>query len=192
MSDSEMEHLSLNLSVSVVRSILSLARVPVLLSIVVFALLAGENARATTIGINLGSSPRITSEVTVSVDALNGVSLNGQTLSLNFMFTNSEFVRLFTATSASFAASLNLQTNGSGLVGFLSGTGELLDQQGNALQTPQNLGSASRDDGSMFAALFPLSSGQLHKPLDFFGIHYDLTLPTNSSVAVIGAEFQLI
>jgi len=148
--------------------------------------------QAVTIGIDLGNFPTLTSQIEVPFDALNGVSLSGQTLSLDFMFTNGEFVRLFTVTNPSFTTLITLQTNGSGLVGFLDGTGYLLDQQGNALQTPQDLGSASGNDASMGAALFPLLPGQLQRPLDFFGIHYDLTFPSNSSVAITGGQFELI
>jgi len=32
----------------------------------------------------------------------------------------------------------------------------------------------------------------LQKPLDFFGVHFNLTLPANASVAISGADFQLI
>ena len=165
----------------------------ILAAITMFVWSAGERARAITIGIDLGTPPKLASQSDVSFDTLNGVSLNGQTLSLDFMFTNGEFARLFTATSSQFAATLTLQTGESGLVGFLGGTGELLDQQGNPLETPQDLGSASgNDDGSMHVVLSPLLSGQLQKPLDFFGVHYDLTLPSNPSVTISGSDFQLI
>jgi len=166
------------------------SRTRILAAVTVLALSAAGNVPATTIGINLGTAPKLTSQVAIPFDVLNGVSLNGQTLSLDFMFANAEFVRLFTATTAFFANSLSLQTNGSGDVGFLDGTAELLDQQGNALQSPEDFGSAS-DNGAMHATLFPLLSGQLNKPLDFFGVHFDLTLPSNPLVMITGAEFQL-
>jgi len=151
-----------------------------------------ENAAATSIGIDLGTPPKLTSQVDSSFQALNSVSLSGQTLSLDFMFTNSEFARLFTVTDSLFTARLTLQTNGLGLVGFLDGTGELLDQQGNPIQPAQALGSASGHHGSMHVELFPLLSGQLQKPLDFFGVHYDLTLPDVPAVTISGADFQLV
>jgi len=71
---------------------------------------------------------------------LNGTPLVGQTMSLDFMFTNGNFVRLFTVTQPLFDVSLQLQTSGVGFVGFLSGTGYLLDQSGKGFLTPQEMG----------------------------------------------------
>jgi hypothetical protein len=153
----------------------------------------GRVQAITTIGIDLGPASTITSDMSVPFDALDGISLAGQTLSINFTFTNKEFVRLFTITSASFISRISLQTNGSGVVGFLSGTGYLFDHQGNAIDTPQDLGSASGNDGSLDAGLLPLLSGELQRPIDFYGVHLDLTLPTNPLVTVTGAaQFQLL
>ena len=142
------------------------------------------SAHATHIDISLGASPNVTSDVAASFAALNGVALQGQTLSLDFFFSNGAFVRLFSITSDSFHAQLTLQTSGMGQVGFLSGTGFLFDQHGNPLDPAQSLGSASGDDGSMAAGLFPLFGSGLSRPSDFFGVHLDLTLPDNPSVAI--------
>ena len=60
------------------------------------------------------------------------------------------------------------------------------------LQTPQQLGIASIDNGVMFAGLSPLQAAGLNRPLDFFGIHFDLTLPDNPSVAITpGSLFDI-
>ena len=147
------------------------------------------SARATTISLDLGTPPRVTSNVTNSFDALNGTALQGQTLSLDFTFSHGEFVRLFTVTSAPFVALLKLQTNGSSNIDFLSGTGFLVDQHGNPLQQPQQLGSASGDNGLLAAGLFPLLPGDLSRPLDFFGLHLDLTLPMSPLVVITGEDF---
>ena len=147
------------------------------------------HAEATTIDLDLGPPPRVTSKVTNSFAALNGTALQGQTLSLDFTFSNGEFVRLFTVTSNPFVALLKLQTNSSGMVDFLSGTGFLVDQQGNPLQPPQQLGSASGNNGLLAAGLFPLLPGDLQRPLDFFGIHLDLTFPMAPSISITGEEF---
>src|SRR5437764_7302234 len=147
------------------------------------------SARATTIDLDLGTPPHVTSKVTNSFDALNGTALQGQTLSLDFTFSHGEFVRLFTVTSSPFVALLKLQTNSPGMVDFLSGTGFLVDQQGNPLQPPQQLGSAAGNNGLLAAGLFPLLPGDLSRPLDFFGIHFDLTLPVSPFVSITGEEF---
>jgi len=65
----------------------------------------------------------------------------------------------------------------------------LVDQEGNPLQPPQQLGSASGDNGLLAAGLFPLLPGDLSRPLDFFGIHFDLTLPVSPFVSITGEEF---
>lgn len=157
-----------------------------------FLLAICSSVRATPITIDIGPSPNITSQVTTAFSDLNGLHLQGQTLSLDFNFANNNFVRLFTVTNPSFDIFIALQTNGSGVVGFLNGTGSLLDQNGIALGPSDSLGSASGDDGSMSAGLFPLLSGNFAPPLDFYGVHLDLSLPTNLPVSIIGAQFQLV
>ena len=162
----------------------------VLAGVVICAAFLPSAARAIAISLDLGPAPNITSEFTTSFSALNGVSLGGQNLSLDFTFTNAQFVRLFTITSESFSTLVTLQTNGTGSVGFLDGTGFLTDQSGNPLHSPQVLGSAS-GNGSMVAALFPFFSNELQRPVDFYDVHFDLTLPVNSSVSITGAQFAL-
>ena len=81
------------------------------------------SVRATTIDLDLGTPPHVTSKVTNSFDAMSGAALQGQTLSLDFRFSHGEFVRLFTVTSNPFVALLKLQTNSGGMVDFLAGQG---------------------------------------------------------------------
>jgi VPDSG-CTERM motif len=162
-------------------------------AIVVMIMLSWSGrAKANPIWIDLGPSPSLKSHTSDPFNALDGISLAGQTLSINVRFTNSEFVRLFTVTSRSFKSLLTLQTNGSGVVGFLHGTGFLVDQQGNALETPQDLGRASTNNGSLSVGLFPFFSGELNTPVDFFSIHFDITLPDRPWLTVTGGDFGLI
>ncbi len=147
------------------------------------------SARATTIYLDLGDSPRTPSKVKNSFAALDGMALQGQTLSLDFTFSHAEFVRLFTITSNTFLARLKLQTNSPVMLPFLDGTGFLVDQHGNPLEQPQQLGSASGDNGSLGAGLLPLLPGDLQRPLDFFGLHFDLMLPMSPSISITGEEF---
>jgi len=162
-------------------------------AIVVMIMLSWSGqAKAIPIWIDLGPSPSLTSHTSAPFDGLDGISLAGQTLSINVRFTNNEFARLFTVTSRSFISLLTVQTNRSGRVGFLDGTGFLLDQQGNALTAPEDLGRASDNHGSMHVGLFPFSSGELNTPVDFFGIHFDLILPDHPWVTITGGDFGLI
>ena len=146
------------------------------------------SARATTIYLDLGDSPRTPSKVKNSFAALDGMALQGQTLSLDFTFSHAEFVRLFTITSNTFIAQLTLQTNGTEF-GDFGGTGFLVDQHGNPLQLPHQLGIASGDNGLLGASLQPLLPGDLQRPLDFFGLHFDLMLPVSPFVSITGEEF---
>ena len=127
-----------------------------------------------------------------SFAALDGIALQGQTLSLDFSFLSGKFVRLFSITDNSFSAQIVVQTSGLGQVGFLSGTGFLFDQHGNPLDAAQDLGSASGNNGSMAAGLFPLFGLGLPRPSDFFGVHLDLTLPDNPSVLIASGSFKFL
>lgn len=156
--------------------------------------LAANSAEALNIEIDLGPPGVISTPpgITVPFADLNGVALSGQTLSLEFTFKNGQFVRLFTVTNSQFVALVSLQTDAFGVAGFLEGTGYLVDLQGNALQQPESLGSASSDDGAMHAGLFPLLLGDLDRPLDFYGVHFDLTLPNLSFFSITGGNLGLI
>jgi hypothetical protein len=167
-------------------------RIPALALLIACLHCLTPNAGATLIKIDLGAAPNITSQASSPFAALDGITLHGQTLSLDFSFLNGEFVRLFSITSDSFHAQISLQTSGMGQVGFLSGTGFVFDQHGNPLDSAQDLGSASGDDGSMAAGLFPLFGSGLPRPSDFFGVHLDLTLPNNPSVAITSSGFTLL
>jgi hypothetical protein len=155
---------------------------------VLFALvLSGATAAADEITFEIGANTGVKKSVSAPFDVLNGISLQGQTLSINFVFGPGHFGRLFSVSDSSLTAGLTVNTSAAGLAGFLDGTGFLFDQQGQQmipLQAPQQLGSASTGNGVMFAALFPLESGGLTRPLDFFGIHFDLILPNNPSVLI--------
>ncbi len=123
---------------------------------------------------------------------IDGTMLQGQSLSLDVGWNDEKFVRLLSVTDPSFAALLTLQTNGTGLVGFVQGTGFLLDENGQAIGAPMQLGSASSDDGSLAVGLFPLLYNRSGSPLDFFGIHFDLLLPDHASIWLTGGELHLL
>ena len=118
-------------------------------------------------------------------------------VSVDFLFTNG-LVRLFTITTPSFTALINLQTDGSGLLGFLDGTGYLIDAHGKPIPGFGVTGAASGSDGSMGIGLFPLykdengtPDDQLQRPIDFYGVHHDLTFPSRPSNEVTGGWFLL-
>jgi hypothetical protein len=160
-----------------------------------------QGVKTYAIEVSLGSPHTITSQTPLSpFNALNGTPLDGQSLSVDFSFSNNEFARIFTVTSADFQASIKLQTNSMGFVGFLDGTGYLIDINGNAIPGYGITGSASGSDGWMAISLFPLLKDEdgtpntdLLRPFDFYGVHYDLMFPLDNdpSIHVTGGEFWL-
>lgn len=146
--------------------------------------------QAIVIDIDPGKSGQLLNEIVIPFDQLAGTSLLGQSLSLDLLFDQGQFARLFTVTT-DYTAGLRLRTGGSGLVGFLNGTACLLDATGSPMTAAQDLGRASSDTGWMYAGLHPLLPGLLDAPFDFFGVRYDLTLPMNTSFSVTAAEFHL-
>jgi hypothetical protein len=149
---------------------------------------------ATSIPINLGLT-RVTPFFGTSFNELNGIALNGQLLSLNFVFTHN-FVRLiprgnFPHTGEDFDIALSLDTNANGLPGFASGRGFIFDQAGNPLQPPERLGSAASDTGAIFLGLFPLLDGAPANA-HFYGFHMDITLPNNPGFEITGEDLQLL
>jgi hypothetical protein len=91
-------------------------------AVALLTLAGSEAARGVTIPINLGPPGTLATDTTISFSDLNGTGLVGQNLSVDFVFTSSEFVRLFTVTT-DFSVFMTLQTSSSSFVGFLSGTG---------------------------------------------------------------------
>jgi len=168
-------------------------------AIVVLGLVAAGRMYAGPIEIDLGGPHKITSDLSLPFDALNNTAIGGQTLSIDLTISNDEFVRLFTKTSPLFDVSITLQTNGTNKHDFLQGTGYLVDSQGMAIPGFGVTGTASGHD-LLSIGLFPLlkdkngtPNNDLPRPLDFFGIHFDLTFPDahNESIQVIGGEFGL-
>jgi hypothetical protein len=174
--------------------------------IVVVALLAlartGE-LQANTIEIDLGP-PMIYTGTNAQIGPiafsnLNGVPLNGSSVSLDFFFTNNEFVQLFSNTAPLFDVSLTLLTNAGTVPGFVTNTSAyLIDQSGKAIPGFGIVGRGDSSGGSTFAGFFPLledpngtPNPSLTFPLNFYGVHFGFTLPNDPSVSVIGGDFAL-
>jgi hypothetical protein len=138
---------------------------------------------------------RITPFFATPFSDVNGVSLNGQSLSLNFVFTDN-FIRLlpppgFPQTGMNFDISVTLHTNANGLPGFGSGTGFIFDQAGQPLEAPVDLGRAASDNGAIFLDLFPLLDGAPANAR-FFGFHMDITLPKNPGFEITEKDLRLL
>jgi hypothetical protein len=166
----------------------------------VFGMAPVATSVATSSEIDLGNPGTLSGHKTFTFDQLDQTPLGGQSLSLNFTFANHQFVRLFTITSSLFDAQISLQTNGTGDLGTLHGTGYLVDHNNDPIPGFGVTGNAS-GDGLLSLGLFPLLKDKngtpntdLSRPLDFFSIHFDLALPViqDPSIHITGGEFDLI
>jgi len=160
---------------------------------------------ATSIGISLGET-RTTPTFGTAFNQLDGQSLNGQTLSLDFVFTDN-FVRFLPPgslpqTGTDFDISVYIATNASlppgEFVGFATGTGFIFDQAGRALETPKALGSFVDSAGGIGLGLFPFFADEtgrigddVARDASFYGFHMDITLPNNPQFQVTDAGLGL-
>jgi hypothetical protein len=169
------------------------------MKILLIVLLSIGTANAIPITVNLGPPILQTTQTgPSSFDELNGTPLAGQTLSLDFSFVEDQFVRISKTTSSKLDVDLALHTNGSSLLGFLDGTGYLTNINGKPIPGFGITGSASSDAGDLFIGLFPLvkddngtPNTNLHRPFDFYDVHFDITLPDNPSFFITGADLTL-
>jgi hypothetical protein len=117
-----------------------------LINVLTSALIGLGSATAITVPIDLSERGTLSEESTFSFTGLEGIPLASHSLSLDLVFAHNEFIRLFTITGLTISDShpptisrsspdalLMLQTNGTGLVGFLDGSAYLLDKHGDAI-----------------------------------------------------------
>jgi hypothetical protein len=120
-------------------------------------------------------------------DQLDGLDLDGQSISLDFVFSDEIIARILHAGAGlGFDALLVLETNAGTFPGFFgdASTGFLLGPNGTPLHAPLDpewVGRVTSSDGSLGIGLFP----QLDN-FDMSGVHYDLTLPTGGYVVTGG------
>jgi len=170
---------------------------------VMLALAGAKQLQANTIEIDLGP-PMIYQGINAQVGPipfsdLNGVPVDGSSVSLDFLFTNSEFVKLFANTSPFFELDVTLLTDAGTFPGVVTNTNAyLVDQNGNALPGFGVVGRSDSSAGSTSMGFFPLlldlngtPNPFLTFPLSFYGVHFDFTLPNDPSVSVNGGDFAL-
>jgi hypothetical protein len=157
------------------------------------AILTMANLSATL--IDLGPSGIIT-ERSRSFSGLEGMQLAGQSLNLDFSFSNNEFIRVYSTTEGrpAFYSSLFLQTSATTSPGFLVGNGYVTDANGQ--QYSGLVGRAMGDDGTTYLGLFPFWNDigpipGIATPLDIYGIHYDITLPTTAQTEIVSSQLGI-
>jgi len=170
-----------------------------LLLVFVSIILFGTSARATPITVPLEQANRVRGPLFVPIDA--GItSLDGQTLSLNFVFPNDLFVRLFSSTTTNFHLSALLTLRGEGKFarpfgsGFTFGSNGLPDSP--IFTFPPGIAGSTNGIETFNYSLgfvFPLmdQATGVAAPFDIYGMHLDITLPNHSAFQVLGAEFAL-
>jgi hypothetical protein len=162
-------------------------------------------ASATTITIDLGPPERVTGEKIVSFSDPSDLQLNGQTVSLDLLFSGNNFVRLLKSTNSSFLLLPMLDVFGAGTINNPIGSGYLFDAAGNPISSVTSFGgSVTTDSGGeafrlALGGFFPLLGDDTGKPgedgpfpLDIYGAHLDITMPNGSGFHVTGGELGLL
>jgi hypothetical protein len=123
--------------------------------------------------------------------ALNGTSVDGQTLSVNAVFSNSVLARIYPITGNTMNVDIVVFTNGGTFTGFPGpGTGFLLGPTGNQVGSVQALRRSAGDVpplGNGFGVGFVNPSGSI---VDISGANFDFEFP-NDGFVVTDVEFIL-
>ena len=170
-----------------------------LLPVLVGFLLLGTSARATPITVPLEQANRVRGPLFLPIET--GItSLDGQTLSLNFVFPNDLFVRLFSSTTKSFHLSAMLTLHGEGKFKNAFGSGYTFGANGlpdspiftyppGIAGSTHGIETFSYSLGFVFPLMEPATGVAF--PSDIYGMHLDITLPNNPAFQVLGAQFVL-
>jgi hypothetical protein len=166
--------------------------------------ICGVSTYATTITIDLGPPGRVTGGKIVSFNDPSDLQLNGQTVSLDLVFSGNGFVRLFKNTNSTFLLLPMLDVFGAGTINNPTGSGYLFDKTGNAISSVTSFGGSVTTDpgGEAFrlalGGFFPLLADETGTPsedvlfpLDIYGAHLDITMPNGSAFDVTGGELGL-
>lgn len=149
------------------------------------------SAKATSITVDPGPRGYQSYDILMPFNDLNGTVLGGQTQSLDFMFADLKWAVVPSPSSAfEYEAGLFIQTNAGTDPGAMSGSGYVLDQNGNPLETALTLGSSTGSNGEISVGLFPFE-GLPFQTLVHYGVHFDVTYPVDSSVTVTSAYLRL-
>jgi hypothetical protein len=166
----------------------------VVLVLVVVTLLTGP-AGATT--VNFAVDPALigvvgSSDVDLSSSDLNGIVLQGQTLSLDLVLTDAVLARLFLLATDQLGVLLNVHTNAGTFPGNAGPTtGFLLNPDGTPLHAPIIAGRGQSDDGTFSMGLVSFTPALLGgaNVVDISGVHFDTTFP-NTGFVVTDAQLR--
>jgi PEP-CTERM motif len=125
-------------------------------------------------------------------DELDGTTLSGQAISLDFVFADDILARVLTFGGLSFDALVSLQTDADTFPGFPGddSTGFLLAPGGTPVHSPlppEWVGGVAGSNGSLGVGLFPQVVGYS----DISGVHYDISLPATGH-SITGGRIRLV
>jgi hypothetical protein len=157
-------------------------------------------ARATTIELDLGPPGIRSDQEIIAFSSLNGKALSGQSLTLDYVFANDEFVRILSSTTKTFDVAVTFLTNASGFLNDAGGSAFVVDSAGNSISATFTFGGGSVSGGDNLPLLAGYVFPMLDKngtprtdvtTLDFYGAHFDLILPNVPGVEITGARFGM-
>jgi hypothetical protein len=145
---------------------------------------------AGAITVNFAVDPALigvvgSSDVDLFSPNLNGIVLQGQTLSLDLVLTDAVLARHFLLTPDQLGVLLNVHTNASTFPGNAGPTtGFLLHPDGTPLHAPIIAGRAQGDDGTFSMGLVSFTPALLGgaNVVDISGVHFDTTFPDTGFV----------
>jgi hypothetical protein len=116
--------------------------------------------------------------VDLSSSTLNGMTLTGQSMSLDLMFANNILARLSLTNPDPFGVDLIISTSLPSAPGFAgTTTGFLRDAAGNPFGPTQTAGRAMADDGTFSIGLSEFTGPALN--IDSVGLHFDTAFPNS-------------
>jgi len=123
---------------------------------------------------------------------LNGMTLSGQSLSLDLLLTNDLLARIQLLNPGQLGIVLTVFTNAGMDPGFAgTTTGFLLNPGGGQLGSPQNAGRDQGSNGTFSMGLVSFSPANLGgaNVVDISGVHFDTSFP-NTGFAVTNAQLR--
>jgi hypothetical protein len=164
-----------------------------LLGLVLLAALA-TGAAATTVQFSVDSAligKPLAGDVNLFSPGLDGLGLQGQTLSLDLVLSDKVLARLLLGSPTQLGVLFVVHTTAGTFPGF-SGptTGYLLDPSGAQLHAPMDAGRGQGSDGTFSAGLVSFTAALLgSSPVDISGVHFDITFP-NTGYLVTDAQLR--
>jgi len=165
------------------------AAVGVLLTLLFFPALASATTVSFTPSPAAIGVPFQNTNVDLFSTGLNGMTLSGQSLSLDLVLTNDLLARIQLINPGQLGIALTVFTNAGTDPGFAGPTtGFLLNPSGGQLGPTQDAGRAMSSDGSFSMGLVSFSAG-LGTPVDISGVHFDTSFP-NSGFTVTNSQLR--